>query len=109
MPNIEESITVQLKQVDTPNNNGDLLSKPLESESMIIVTDEDYPKRKVEDKLTDTNKTLRRDGLSDASKEVRSLLEFLFLDVKVRSPAEVSSPIHIHMLVNRVIFNFSFN
>ena len=26
----------------------------------------------------------------DASKEVRNLLEFLFLDVKVRSPAEVS-------------------
>ena len=25
----------------------------------------------------------------DASKEVRNLLEFLFLDVKVRSPAEV--------------------
>ncbi len=57
---------------------------------MIIVTDEDYQKRKAEDKMTDTNKTMRRDGLSDASKEVRSLLEFLFLDVKVRSPAEVS-------------------
>jgi len=26
----------------------------------------------------------------DASKEVRNLLEFLYLDVKVRSPAEVS-------------------
>ena len=42
MPNIEESITVQLNQAETPKNNDDLLSKPLESESMIIVTDEDY-------------------------------------------------------------------
>jgi len=26
----------------------------------------------------------------DASKEVRTLLEFLFVDVKVRSPAEIA-------------------
>ena len=28
-------------------------------------------------------------GFIDASKEVRNLLEFLYLDVKVRSPAEI--------------------
>jgi len=40
--------------------------------------------------MVDTNRTIRRDGSHlDASKEVRSLLEFLYLDVKVRSPAEI--------------------
>ena len=40
----------------------------------------------------------------DASKEVRSLLEFLFLDVKVRSPSEVSqqlkqlTPLYAYLL-----------
>ena len=34
---------------------------------------------------------MRRDYHIDASKEVRNLLEFLYLDVKVRSPSEVSN------------------
>ena len=56
----------------------------------MIVTDEDLQRRKAEERLADTTKTVRRDDHLDASKEVRHLLEFLFLDVKVRSPAEVS-------------------
>ena len=37
----------------------------------------------------DTTRTQRRNEHLDASKEVRGLLEFLYLDVKVRSPAEI--------------------
>ena len=40
--------------------------------------------------MAETTQTVRRDYHIDASKEVRNLLEFLFLDVKVRSPSEVS-------------------
>ena len=41
--------------------------------------------------MAETTQTVRRDYHIDASKEVRNLLEFLYLDVKVRSPSEVSS------------------
>ena len=41
----------------------------------------------------------------DASKEVRSLLEFLFLDVKVRSPSEVSLKSFVEVLTCLNILN----
>ena len=41
--------------------------------------------------MAETTQTVRRDYHIDASKEVRNLLEFLYLDVKVRSPSEVSN------------------
>ena len=82
MPNIEESITVQL---------GGPAQEEMSNTSIVIMTDEDLQRKTAEEYLVETNKTQRRDGgHMDASKEVRNLLEFLFLDVKVRSPAEVS-------------------
>jgi hypothetical protein len=62
----------------------------------VIFTDEDLQKKTAEQRLVETNKTHKRDGgHMDASKEVRNLLEFLYLDVKVRSPAEVSIKPHL--------------
>ena len=64
------------------------MAKLISNQSIAI--DPEDEKRKSDDQMVDTNRTIRRDGSHlDASKEVRSLLEFLYLDVKVRSPAEI--------------------
>ena len=89
VPNIDESITVQLGGDEQPANN-ESAGKHISNESIVILTDEDAQRRKAEEQLAETNKTERRNVHVDASKEVRNLLEFLYLDVKVRSPAEVS-------------------
>jgi hypothetical protein len=40
--------------------------------------------------LLDSNRTKKRVDDKDSMSEVRTLLEYLYLDVKVRSPEEVS-------------------
>jgi hypothetical protein len=70
-----------------PRNENDIMNKLISNESIAIVADDD--RRRAEEKMVDTNRTIRREDHIDASKEVRSLLEFLFLDVKVRSPVDI--------------------
>ena len=49
-----------------------------------MLTDDDKLKKMGEEEV-------RRDNThTDASNEVRNLLEYLYLDVKVRSPAEIA-------------------
>ena len=89
VPNIDEdSLTVQLPPMAAEQDNEDLKSL----NSAIIMTDADeLDPKTTEDRIADTLRTQRRDGHHlDASKEVRNLLEFLYLDVKVRSPAEIA-------------------
>lgn len=91
VPNIEESMHVGLEG-DTP-----LLDQSLpvgtdvkESSAMIVTDEEDEGKRLSHVKVRDASDLEKRgEPTQDASKEVRSLLEYLYLDVKVRSPAEV--------------------
>lgn len=44
----------------------------------------------VTNSLQDSNRTTKRVESKESMNEVRMLLEYLFLDVKVRSPEEVS-------------------
>ncbi len=88
MPNIDESGGINIEDgPNPPRNETDIMAKLISNESIAIATDED--RRRAEEKLVDTNRTIRRDHHADASKDVRSLLEFLFLDVKVRSPVDI--------------------
>lgn len=84
MPNIDDTIAVQLDG-DVALQEDGIMTKQLDS--IIIASEED--RVIAEERLVDTSRTDRRAVHIDASKEVRSLLEFLFLDVKVRSPAEI--------------------
>ena len=109
MPNIEESITVQLgNDIVTPAND-ETRGKQQTNESIVILTDEDFKRRKEEEQLAETTQTVRRDYHIDASKEVRNLLEFLYLDVKVRSPSEVSKHItFLNFHLSPIFFFFLF-
>ena len=46
--------------------------------------------RNLMDSLQDSNRTTKRIESKESIQEIRQLLEYLFLDVKVRSPEEVS-------------------
>jgi len=70
-------------------------------DSIVIVTEEDRTKLK-DQEILDTNKTQRRNDHLDASNEVRSLLEFLYLNVKVRSPAEIAELTDQKLLQERI-------
>ena len=88
VPNIEETIVVQLPQEtmlkpDEPQIDK-LLQRDGEQSELFMLTDDDKLKKMGEEEV-------RRDNThTDASNEVRNLLEYLYLDVKVRSPAEIA-------------------
>jgi hypothetical protein len=88
VPNIEDYINVKLDVNTIPCNSR-------QGDNHTLPGEESPIKRDTLDSIRTTKRSLEPLMNSNELDQVRSMLEYLYLDVKVRSPSEVSDLIQI--------------